>query len=110
MAHVVQHATEYVRLMSQLTPPEAFYFRTYAWEGVPGLSELCAAASSLATGEEDGSLASLVVRPGPSDSFSVVGTHATATLSMCSTPHTRLYVIAALLVAVLVLVLWLKSR
>ena len=100
---VVEQATQYMHLMTQLTPPDAFYFRSYASEGVSGLGDLCAAAASLATGEEATAVASLVVAPGETDTFCIHGTHARATLSLCPTPHTRLYVIAATIVALLIL-------
>lgn len=106
---VVEQATQYLHLMAQLTPPDAFYFRSYASDGVSGLGSLCATAASLATGEEATAVASLVVAPGEADAFCLRGAHARATLSLCPTPHTRLYVIAALIVAVLLLVLfWLR--
>ena len=110
MKHVIHHATEYVRLMSQLTPPDAFYFRTYVSDGVPGLRELCTTAASCAVGEEADAVASLVLSPGPSDTFRIEGTHARGTLCLCPTPYTRLYVIVALFVAVIVLMLWMKRR
>ena len=55
-------------------------------------------------------MASLVVLPGSSDAFELDGTHARATLSLCPTPFTRLYVILGILVALLVAVVILRTR
>ena len=106
---VVEQASQYLHLMSVLAPPADLYFRSYATDGVPGLQELCDAAATMATGPDD-AVASLVVAPGNVDAFHLDGAHARATLSVCHTPHTRLYVILGLLVALLVVVALLRQR
>ena len=101
---IVAQANEYLSLMSELTPPSDLYFRSYTDSGVLGIERLCAAASTLATGENDTALASLVVLPGSVDAFELCGAHARATLSVCHTPFTRLYVILGILITVIVIV------
>ena len=107
---VVGRAAEFLRLMAPLTPPDALAFRSYATDGVEGLSDLCAAASHVATGSSDDALASLVISPGEQSSFTIEGAHARATLRTCPTPHTRLVVLVLLLVAALVIFLLLRRR
>lgn len=107
---VVQQAARHLKLMSQLTPAELFYFRSYTCEGARGLVELCDAAETLATASDsDSALASLIIAPGDSDAFVLNGAHARATLSVCHTPHTRLYVIVAMLIAILLALVCLRS-
>ena len=99
-ATVVQHASRYLHLMSSLTPPAQLCFRSFVHDGVDGMRELSDAASRLALGGDD-AIASLVIRPGHSSAFVVDGTHASATIVACPTPHTRLLVIVALLIAII---------
>ena len=92
-AEVVRQATEYLSLVSDLTPPSELYFRSFATDGVDGLADLCDAAHRVAAGGES-ALASLVVAPGPESGFVLDGSHARATLRLCPTPHTRLVILA----------------
>ena len=102
---MIHQATQYLHLMSSLTTPTDFYFRSFATEGVDGLADLCADASRCAVGPYD-AMASLIIAPGDADTFCVDGAHARATLCLCNTPHTRVYVLlAVLLVSVVIAVL-----
>lgn len=112
-ADVVHRANQYLHIMSSLTPSSRFYFRSFASDGVDGLIELCDEASRVATareGVEGDAIASLVITPGRSSTFSIDGTHARATLQACPTPHTRLIVLTILLSVALLLFIMLRRR
>lgn len=106
---VVRCAAKFIDLMSELTPPEAFYFRTFASDGVDGLAGVCHAASSFASSSDD-ALASLVIAPGNDSSFYINGAHARATLSTKPTPNTRLIVLSVLSVIMVVILIFLQRR
>ena len=108
-AEVVSLAAEYLSLVSELTPPSDLYFRSFTDQGVDGLAELCDAGRRVAGGTES-ALASLVVATGPESRFVLDGTHARATLRVCTTPHTRLVVLGLLLALAVVAVMMFARR
>ena len=106
---VVRRAAQYLRLITQVATPNEVCFRTFAPDGVDGLSELCDSAATTATAAHVDALASLVVAKGDANTFDISGTHARATLNVCPNPHTRLYLILIIFVLVLACV-WCRQR
>lgn len=109
-AHILRQAEEFLRLLADLTPAESLCFRSFAGD-VEGLEQLCTYAAGVARGGDD-AMASLTVRTGEACDFRIHdGTHGQATLLACTTPQTRLTVIALLVLAlVLVILFCLRSR
>lgn len=100
---VVSRATQFFELMSATTAPDDLAFHSYCDTGVAGLEELCAHASRCARGG-DRAMASLTIVPGDGGTFSIDGTHATATLSSERGGSMRLLILC-LLALVLVVVI-----
>lgn len=109
-AQTLRQAEEFLHLLADLTPPESLCFRSFAGD-VEGLEQLRTYAAGVARGGDE-AMASLTIRTGEACDFRIHGgTHGQATLQACTTPQTRLTVIAVLVLAlVLVIMFCLRTR